>query len=158
MEDNIIEIVKACYAKLASAGSDETAIQTLSEDFRLIAGSKEVDRNGFIALLKVVYAAIPDLTHVLSDIQVRGEVVQLTDTPVGTFTSAWDGSSLGLPVISPNGSPFLMAPTKWEITVRNGKITRWHDVTIPSVKSGISGFLKALGPQVPVQRPVSFPL
>ena len=133
MENNIVEIVESCYAQLSSAVREDGVSQTLSDDFRLIAGSKEFDRNGFIAFLVLLYAAIPDLTHVLSDIRVRGEVVQLTSHSAGSFTGAWDGSSLGLPVISPNGSAFSMAPMKWEITVRNGKITRWHDVTIPSV-------------------------
>lgn len=150
MENNIVEFVESCYAKLASVISDDAVSQNLSDDFRLIAGTKEVDRQGFVALLALLYAAIPDLTHVLSDIRVRGEVVQLTAHPAGTFTGAWDGSSLGLPVISPNGGAFSMAPMKWEITVRNGKITRWHDVTIPSKKNGLPGFLRALSPQIPV--------
>ncbi len=147
MENNIVEIVESCYAQLSSAIREDGVSQTLSDDFRLIAGTKEIDRKGFIAFLVLLYAAIPDLTHVLSDIRVRGEVVQLTTHSAGSFTGAWDGSSLGLPVIHPNGSAFSMAPMKWEITVRNGKITRWHDVTIPSVKNGMPGFLKALNPQ-----------
>jgi len=152
MQDNIIEIVKVYYEKLASDGPVEAAIQTISEDFRLIAGTKEIDRKGFIDMMTRLYTAIPDLTHALSDIQVRGEVVQVTDQPMGTFTGAWDGSGLGLSIVPPSGSTFLMAPSKWEITIRHGKITRWHDVTIPSVKSGLTGFLKALGVSVPVAR------
>jgi hypothetical protein len=31
------------------------------------------------------------------------------------------------------------------ITVRDGKIRRWHDVTLPSGDTGLPGFLKALG-------------
>jgi hypothetical protein len=40
MQDNIIEIVKVYYEKLASDGPVEAALQTISEDFRLIAGTK----------------------------------------------------------------------------------------------------------------------
>jgi hypothetical protein len=145
MPDNVLEIVNACFERLALEGPAAAAAQSLSEDFKLIAGSKEIDRKGFVALLTLLYAAIPDLTHGLSDVQVRGESVQLTDRPAGTFTAAWDGSGMGLPVLPPSGGAVSMAPTKWEITVRNGKITRWHDVTIPSINSGLRGFLKALG-------------
>ncbi len=142
--DNI-EIVKAYYEKIASEGPVEATNQTLSEDFKLIAGTLEIDRKGFITIITRLYAAIPDLTHTLCDIQTRGQVVQLTDHPRGTFTGTWDGSSFGLPVIPPDGNPFHMAPMKWEITLRDGKITRWHDVTVPSAASGLPGFLKALG-------------
>jgi hypothetical protein len=145
MQDNIIEIVKAYYDKLAAAGPVEAAAQTISDDFRLIAGTVEMGRMGFIDIMTLLYTAIPDLSHALSDIQVRGEVVQLTDRLMGTFTGPWDGSKLGLPVIPPNGNAFFMAPLKWEVTVRHGKITRWHDVTVPSAQSGLPGFLKALG-------------
>jgi predicted ester cyclase len=152
MEDNI-EIVKTYYEKLALEGPVEGTNQSISEDFKLIAGTLEIDRKGFIAILTRLYAAIPDLTHTLSDIQVRGESVQLTDHPAGTFTGTWDGTSFGLPIVPPNGDAFLMAPMKWEITVRNGKITRWHDVTIPSGTSGLPGFLKALGSSMPAAKP-----
>jgi hypothetical protein len=144
MPDNIIELVKSCYKILASEGPGEAMAQTMSEDFKLIAGNVEIDRKGFIEMVKLLYAAVPDLTHALSDIQIRGDVVQLTDHSVGTFSGQWDGSSFGLPSIPPSGASFHMAPIKWEITVRQGKITRWHDVTIPSAASGMRGFLKAL--------------
>lgn len=148
MQENI-EVVKTYFEKVALEGPMEATAQTCSEDFKLIAGTLEINRSSFIAILTGLYAAIPDLTHALSDIQVRGESVQLTDHPTGTFTGAWDGTSFGLPSIPPNGSPFHMAPMKWEITVRNGKITRWHDVTIPSAASGLRGFFKALGSPPP---------
>ncbi|MBE0698593.1 MAG: hypothetical protein IH586_16875 [Anaerolineaceae bacterium] len=149
MPDDIIELVKSCYEKLASVASGVTAVQTMSEDFKFIAGTAEIDRKGFIEIVKLLYTAIPDLTHTLSDIQVRGDVVQLTDHPAGTFSGQWDGSSFGLPNIPPSGFPFRMAPTKWEITVRHSKITRWHDVTVPSAASGMRGFLKALESVLP---------
>lgn len=152
MPDNI-EIVKAYYEKIASEGPAEASNQTLSEDFRLIAGTLEIDRKGFIAIITCLYAAIPDLTHTFSDMQTRGEAVQLTDHALGTFTGTWDGSIFGLPVIPPDGNPFHLAPMKWEITFRGGKITRWHDVTVPSAASGLPGFLKALGSTMPTAKP-----
>jgi hypothetical protein len=152
MPENNIEIVEAYYEKLASQGPVEAAAQSISEDFRLIAGSVEIDRKRFIGIMELLYSAVPDLTHVLSAIQVRGDVVQLTDQPAGTFTGSWDGTSLGLPVIPPHGGAFLMAPMKWEVTVRYGKITRWHDTTPPSSESGVPGFFKALGARAPVAK------
>lgn len=152
MQFNNTEIVTTYFEKLASDGPETATIQAFSEDFKLIAGSAEVNRKRFIEMITVLYAAVPDLTHDLSDIQLRGDIVQLTDRPSGTFTGTWDGTTLGLPIIPANSSAFLMAPSKWEITVRNGKITRWHDVTIPSGKSGISGLFKALGLQAPVAK------
>lgn len=151
MLDNI-EIVKAYYEKITSEGLIEATNQTLSEDFRLIAGTMEIDRKGFIAIITRLYAAIPDLAHTLSDIQTRGESVQLTDCVTGTFTGTWEGSSFGLPDLPPDGNPFHMAPMKWEITVRDGKIRRWHDVTVPSTASGLPGFLKALGSTMPAAK------
>jgi hypothetical protein len=151
MRDNI-EIVKAYYEKIASENRVETTNQTLSEDFKLIAGTLEIDRKGFIAIITRLYAAIPDLAHTLSNMQTRGEVVQLTDCATGTFTGIWDGSSFGLPVVPPDGNPFQMAPMKWEITLRDGKITRWHDVTVPSTASGLPGFMKALGSTLPAAK------
>jgi ketosteroid isomerase-like protein len=151
MNMDSIDIVKAYFAALNSTSLDQ-GDQYLAADYKLIAGTLEIDRSRFIAILTQLYAAIPDLTHVLSDIQVRGETVQLTDRPAGTFTGAWDGSSFGLPSIPPNGSAFHMAPMKWEITVRNGKITRWHDVTVPSAASGLPGFFKALGATPPAAK------
>jgi hypothetical protein len=145
---NQVEIVKAYYGNLALVGPDKASTGIIADDFRLIAGSIEFDRKNFMAILISLYEAIPDLSHVLSDFQVHGEAVQLTDLPNGTFTSSWDGSSFGLPVIPPSGKEIQMAPIKWEITVRNGKITRLHDVTLPSAKSGLPGFFKALGASI----------
>lgn len=145
MPDSIVEIVEAFYEKFQKEGPASAINEFLSDDFRLIAGKAEINRDAFTVLLTRLYAAVPDLTHTLSNMQVRGEVVQVTDQPAGTFTGSWDGSNHGFPVIPPHGKAFTMAPTKWEITVRHGKITRWHDVTVPSAISGSRGFLKALG-------------
>jgi predicted ester cyclase len=152
MQENNIEIVTAFNEKLAAQGQIEADDAILSGDFKLIAGSVEIDRQSFIEIINRLYRAIPDLKHTLSNIQLRGDVVQLTIQSTGLFTETWDGSSLGLPVIPPSGGPVHMGPTKWEITVRDGKITRWHDITLPSRESGLPGFIKALGAQLPTKQ------
>jgi hypothetical protein len=99
--------------------------------------------------LTSVYAGNPDLAHSLGEFQVGGEAVQLIDQPKGTLTSSWDGTCFGLPVIPPTGNAFQIAPMKCEITIRNGKITRLHDMTLPSAESDLPGFFKALGATLP---------
>jgi hypothetical protein len=149
---NLVEIVKAYYEKVAVEGHVEASTEFISEDFRLIAGTIEIDRKRFIAIMASVYEAIPDLAHTVGEFQIRGEAVQLTDQPKGAFTSSWDGTGFGLPVIPPTGNAFQMAPMKWEITIRNGKITRLHDITLPSAESGLAGFFKALGTTLPAAK------
>lgn len=152
MLENNLEIVENYITQLTADGPSGSSSQSLSEDFRLIAGTVELDRKKFVAILTSLYAAIPDLSHGISNIQVRGDVIQITDHPSGTFTGHWDGSELGLPSVPPSGSAFRMAPWKWEVTVRHGKITRLHDVTVPSAASGLPGFFHALGFTLPAKK------
>jgi len=119
---NLVEFVKAYYEKVAVEGPIEASTEFISEDFRFIAGRIELDRKRFLAIMASVYTAIPDLEHTLGEFQIRGEAVQLINQPKGTFTSSWDGTGFGLPVIPPTGNTFQMAPMKWEITIRNGKL------------------------------------
>lgn len=151
--DDIVEIVKACYHSVAVDGQFDVDNLTLADDFKFIAGMVEVNKNDFIEIITRLYRAIPDLKHVLTNIQIRGDTVQLTHQAVGTFTKDWDGTDFGLPRITATNTPVQMGPIKWEITVRKGNITRWHDVTMPSADSGLRGFFKALGSEMPAHKP-----
>ncbi len=145
MQNNPLEIVNAYYTALDAEGIT-TAAQLMADDFKFFIDQPQpLDKRTFIGVMSLLLTALPDLKHTLRDIQVQGNVVQLTEHLHGTHTGAWDGSVLGAPVIPPSGRIVTLPPYQIEFTVMGDKITQTRDLTPLSPETGLPGLLKALG-------------
>ena len=140
-----IEIVKAYFAAIDSADMDQ-ASQYLSEDYELVDFLPQpMDRDAMLRMKRLLKAAMPDLSHSLSNIRMEGGVVKLTVQISGTNSGDLDLRPMGLSLI-PRSQKFIIFPNaNYEITVEDGKITTERDVSPVSQNRRMSGLLKSFG-------------
>lgn len=140
-----IELVKAYFSALDSSDM-EKADQYLSENYRLVDFAPQpLDKDAMFGMMNLFKAALPNLTHSLSNIHVEGNVVKLTVQLSGTNSGHLDLRVLGLGII-PHSHKFAIFPNgNWEITVINNKITMERDVSPISPNRRMSGILRELG-------------
>ena len=145
-----IEIVKAYFAALDSS-NPEQADQYLAEDYRLVDFTpKPMDRDSMIGLVRLFKAALPNLTHSLSNIRIENNIVKLTVQRSGTNSANLDLREMGIGVV-PKTKRFIIFPNgNYEFTIRGGKISTERDVSPISPNRRMSGMLKALGVNVAV--------
>lgn len=117
-----------------------------SDDFQFTdeLGSPPLDRGMWIASSEPVYAALPDLAHVIDEIREEGDNVVVKTYMTGTFANDLDLSAVGLGVIPATGKA-LRAPTaNLRLSFDGDKVSRIHNMdTGPD--AGAPGFFKALG-------------
>ena len=103
----------------------------------------------FMEMVDVFMVATPDLKSTLSDFQVSGNIVRVSDKGEGTHTGTFDGTSMGMPILPPTGNIVRTPLEQYEFTIVNGKIVQQRDVTTPTGEAGFDGFLKAMGVTLP---------
>ncbi len=145
---NNIEIVKAYFAALDSANL-ERVDQFLSDEYQLVDFTPQpMDKEARLLLTRQLKAAMPNLTHSLSNIRADNNVVKLTVQLSGTNSANLDLRPMGIGVV-PSSQKFIIFPNgNYEITVKDGKITQEKDVSPVSPNRRMSGMLKALGVNV----------
>jgi hypothetical protein len=144
---NDMEIVRSFYVALDS-GNLEKASQFLSDDFRMFGTTTGwVGKREALEMLSLLKAALPDLSHALSNIRTEGGMVMLTAQAGGRHTGPLDLPNLGmgLGVVPASGRMVIFPPDQYEFTVAHGKITSERNVTPITPYSGVDGFLKAVG-------------
>lgn len=142
-----MEIVRAFYIAVDS-GNLEKAGQLLSDDFKLFGTSPGwIGKRETLEMLSNLKAALPNLTHALSNIRSEGGVVMLTAQAGGRHTGPLDLQNLrmGVEIIPASGRMVIFPPDHYEFTVSHGKITSERNVTPITPYSGMDGFLKAVG-------------
>ena len=148
---NDMEIVRAFYIALDS-GNLEKAGQLLSDDFKQFGITQGwVGKQEALNMLGLLKAALPDLSHALSNIRSEGGVVMLTAQAGGRHTGPLDLPNLGMGggIIPASGRMLIFPPDQYEFTVAGGKITSERNVTPITPYSGVDGFLKTVG--IPAQ-------
>ena len=146
-----MEIVRSFYIALDS-GNLEKAGQLLSDDFKQFGIAPGwLGKQEALNMLSLLKAALPDLSHAISNIRSEGGVVMLTAQAGGRHTGPLDLPNLGIGVgiIPASGRMLIFPPDQYEFTVANGKITSERNVTPITPNSGVDGFLKTVG--IPVQ-------
>ena len=140
-----IEIIKSYFAALDSR-DEEQVNQYLSEDYRLVDFTPQpMDKNAMLTLVRLLKAALPNLRHSLSNIQVEENLVKVTVQWSGTNSGHLDLRELGMGVF-PRTRKFIIFPNGYyEFTFKDGKISIERDVSPVSPNRRMPGMLKALG-------------
>jgi predicted ester cyclase len=143
-----IETVKAYFNALDSANMDQVD-QYLSENYQLVDFTPQpMDKEAMLELLRLLKAALPNLTHSLSNFRVEENVVKVTVQLSGTNSGHLDLRKMGIGVV-PRTQKFIIFPNgNYEFTVKSGKITTERDVSPVSPNRRMSGLLRALGVNV----------
>jgi hypothetical protein len=142
--DNI-GIVKAYFAALDSKQMEHVE-QYLSEDYQLVDfTTKPMDKNEMLGMISSFKAALPNLSHSLSNIRVEDNVVKLTVQRSGTNSGHLDLRNMGIGVV-PRTQKFIIFPnSNYEFTLKGGKISKELDVSPVSPNRRMSGILRAFG-------------
>jgi len=140
-----IKIIEAYFSALDSTNIEQ-ADQYLSEEYQLVDFTPQpMNKDAMLDMIGQLKAALPNLTHSLSNIRVEENVVKLTVQFSGTNSGHLDFRKMGIGVI-PRSQKFIIFPNgNYEFTVKSGKITIERDVSPVSPNRRMSGMLKALG-------------
>lgn len=142
---NSIEIVRAYFAALDSTNIEQ-AEQYLAEQYQLVDFMPQpMDKAARLNMVNLFKAALPNLTHSLSNIRVEENLVKLTVQLSGTNSGHLDLRDMGIGVV-PRTHKFIIFPNgNYEFTIKNDKITIERDVSPASPSRRMSGMLKSLG-------------
>lgn len=142
---NSIEIVRAYFAALDSTDIEQ-AEQYLAEQYQLVDFMPQpMDKAARLNMVNLFKAALPNLTHSLSNIRVEENLVKLTVQLSGTNSGHLDLRDMGIGVV-PRTHKFIIFPNgNYEFTIKNDKITIERDVSPASPSRRMSGMLKSLG-------------
>jgi hypothetical protein len=117
----------------------------LSDDFQWTdeLGSPAMDKEGWLAMSRLMQSAFPDLSYAFEDIRERGECLEVTGRFAGTFSKDFDLSALGMGVIPATGAPVNFPSSTARVCFDGDKILEVHALdTGPD--AGMPGFFKAL--------------
>ncbi len=142
--DNI-ETVKAYFNALDSVNMEQVN-QYLSEDYQLVDFTpKPMDKEAMLDLIRLLKAALPNLTHSLSNFRVEENVVKVTVQRSGTNSGHLDLRKMGVGVVQRTQKFIIFPNGEYEFTLKGGKITTERDVSPVSPNRRMSGLLKAFG-------------
>lgn len=140
-----IELVKAYYNALDSSEMEKIS-DYVSEEYQLVDFTAQpMGKEAILELFRLFKAAMPNLTHSLSNIHVQDNVVKVTVQLAGTNSGNLDLRKMGIGVV-PRTQKFIIFPNgSYEFTIKGGRITTARDVSPNSPNRRMSGMLKALG-------------
>jgi predicted ester cyclase len=140
-----IAIVKAYFAALDSPDMEQVD-PYLSEFYQKVDFTTQpMDKNAMLGFIRILKAALPDLSHSLSNIRVEQNVVLLTVQLSGRNTGHLDLREMGIGVV-PRTQKFIICPTaNYEVHFREGQILTEKDVSPSSPNRRMSGILRAFG-------------
>ena len=141
---NVQEIAEDFTTKAFVSKDLDSAAAYFSDDFQFSGPVPEpIDGKTWMALMKTMNKAFPDIDYHARTLGVEGDVVRVTNKLTGTHTVDLDLSGMGMGVIPATGKSFSLPEELGEATVKNNKITSMH---INAVKDGgLMGILKQLG-------------
>jgi len=141
---NIQEIAEAFTTKMYVSKDLDSAATYFSDDFQFSGPVPEpMDGKKWIALLKTLNTAFPDMDYNIRTLGVEGDMVRMTNKLTGTHTVDLDLSAMGMGIIPATGKSISLPEESGEATVKNNKITSVH---VDSGKDGgLMGILKQLG-------------
>jgi predicted ester cyclase len=138
---NKIEFVKA-----AMDFNNPNPGDNITDDFQWTdsAGGQPMDKAGFLGMIPLLKAAMPDLTFVIEDIKEDGDDVLVTSHMAGTFTNALDLSAMGMGVVPATGAKLTFPTSTDRMSFSGGKISKIHGLNT-GPDAGMAGMLKTLG-------------
>lgn len=106
-------------------GDAQRTVAFLSEDFESIAADGTVQsRAEYAGMLNMMYASLPDMHGVVSELHEEEGAVLMTYHFEGTFENDLDLSALGMGVIPASGEKLLWPEDTVKVTVEGDKISR----------------------------------
>jgi hypothetical protein len=141
---NIQELGESFTTKAFVSKDLDSAASYMSEDFQFSGPVPEpVDKKQWLALMKVLNTAFPDMNYNTRILGVEGNVVRVTNQLTGTHTNDLDLSAMGLGVIPATGKSISNPEERGETTVKDNKVTSVHINAVEG--GGLMGILKQLG-------------
>ncbi|NUM45638.1 MAG: hypothetical protein HUU38_13110 [Anaerolineales bacterium] len=145
MPSSVTDIVKAYFGTFSLMSADKAAL-FLADDFKMIGfDERPLGKVVWVGVMNAIKTAIPDLKIKLSEVQEKGNVVNLKYYGVGTHRESLDLSVLNGPVLPASGKTVTFPGSHWALTVVAGKITQEELVTPPSADTGLAGIINACG-------------
>lgn len=144
-----VDVIKAWYEMAWSdppASNAAAAEKYLSEDFKSLDrnGNVVMDRQTFVGMTNLIYAAFKDFTGKYSNLQEEDGGVIMTFHFEGTQTSDFDLSPLGMGVIPATGKKIVWPEVQSKFLVEGDKIVGEHEIS-----GGMQWFLAPLGVKLP---------
>ena len=139
-----IDIVKAYYVALDSTDMEKVD-QYLSDQYQLVDFTPQpMDKEAMLGLMTHLKAALPNLSHSLSNIRLDGNVVKVTVQLSGTNSGHLDLREMGIGVVERTKKFIIFPNGNYEFTLISGKIIVERDVSPKSPNRRMSGMLKAM--------------
>lgn len=139
-----IDIVKAYYTALDSTDMEKVD-QYLSDQYQLVDFTPQpMDKEAMLGLMTHLKAALPNLSHSLSNLRLDGSVVKVTVQLSGTNSGHLDLREMGIGVVERTKKFIIFPNGNYEFTLNSGKITIERDVSPKSPNRRMSGMLKAM--------------
>jgi predicted ester cyclase len=119
-----------------------------SDDFQSVDkdGNVVMDKQGYLAFVRTMLAALPDLKWVPAEFREEGDVVIMSGHFEGTFTNDLDLSAMGTGVIPASGKKIMWPQMSVSYQVEGDKIVK--EIPYGDV-SGFEDFLAPLGVKAP---------
>jgi predicted ester cyclase len=120
----------------------------LSDDFQTLdqAGNVVMNKEAYLGLGQLLFAAFKDYNYVHSDIHAKGDDVIVRGHWEGTHTADLDLSAMGMGVVPASGKKIVWPEVSTLWKVAGGKVAGIQDI---SGEGGIEGFLAPLGVKLP---------
>lgn len=135
--------VKRMIAYLEAKDASQAA-GYMCDDFQFSGfGSDPLNKEQFVALMRALFAAIPDWSYRPRELRSDGDSVRFRSQVLGTHTGMLVGLNPGMPPIPATGAKIELPVDQVECTVRDGKVATMK-VTSES-DGGISGILSRIG-------------
>jgi predicted ester cyclase len=150
MSKQAIETVQRFIAAL-EARDWRAVARHLTGDFVFSGPPQPLRRDGFLALMKALGNALPDWSFNLHDIQyAAGGTVSAKMRITGTHTARLALPMPGLPPLPPTGKKVALPEECVEFVPAGDKVAAFAIIPVPG--GGISGLLRQLGAELPVQQ------
>lgn len=120
----------------------------LSDDFQFIdpSGQLTMGKQEYIGFASLIFAAMPDIKYVRSDIHEEGDYVIVSGHFEGTFENDLDLSAMGLGVIPASGKKVAWKESTERYVVKGDKIVKSEPI---AGAGGFEEFLAPLGVKMP---------
>lgn len=124
-------------------GDTERLAQYLDDGFAFAGPTPQpLPAEGFLALIRLLFTAFPDLHWHLNVTDATDEGFLVTTHTAGTHTGPFDLSALGLGTFAPTDRSFALPSQSFRWTHRDGKVT--HIQAQPAEGVGVPGILAQL--------------
>lgn len=139
-------VVRSVIAAI-EAGQFAQARALLHDDFTFSGPVPQpIGPEAWLGVHRALHAAMPDLRFNASGLQASGSDVRFGVALTMTHTGALDLAPLGVRGFAATGKAVTLPPEKATVTVRDGKLASWANVTPPD--GGLVGIARQIGAAV----------